>query len=192
MEKIPRQVGPYKDLLKILSENTLPNWCHDFNTTNWDYLLQREISGLEISTKPKWLLSSHVSHLNGSVENWGNTCNRSEILLESDSANKRIWSLEANTALNVLIHQRVVIVAGISFKCATDRRFLDVLNSVSDELPIGESTWIIINSDLQELNDLKILLNKKLPNCRIVPVHQGFREWVTLGCLELKGQCILE
>jgi len=116
-------IGPYRDLIDLLSSRTSGEWCHHFNTTNWDYLLQREISLNTSQQKPRWLLNSHVFHLNGSVEDWGDASKRSEILLESDSASQRTWSIEASKSFNTLIHQRLVIVVGMSFTCATDRFF---------------------------------------------------------------------
>ena len=44
MQKIPQGKGPYYDLLSILSGQTEANWKHLFITTNWDYLLECEIS----------------------------------------------------------------------------------------------------------------------------------------------------
>lgn len=191
MEQIPRGIGPYRNLLALLKTNTRPEWNHQFCTTNWDYLLQREISDLSLSVKPNWLFSSHVYHLNGSVENWGEPRRRNEILLESDPADYRSWSLEASKAFNVLIHQRIVIVAGVSFRCKTDSKFLDALGAVHDELPIGEATWIVINSDPGELDAVKGLLITKIPNSRVIPVHQGFDEWVSDGCMHLKEQGVI-
>jgi hypothetical protein len=192
MEKVPRRVGPYRNLLLLLSTRTHSDWQHQFNTTNWDYLLQREINDLALAGKPKWLLNSHVFHLNGSVENWGDPTRRAEILLETDPADYRSWSLEASKAFNVLVHQQLIIVAGISFRCETDRTLLNALACVEDDLAIGEATWIVLNSNLDELNNLKVLIAKKFPRGRIIPVHQGFGEWVSTGCVHLKGQCVIQ
>ena len=47
MQKIPQGRGPDYDLLSILSRYTEANWKHLFITTNWDYLLEREISRMQ-------------------------------------------------------------------------------------------------------------------------------------------------
>jgi hypothetical protein len=58
----------YRRLLDLLSRGTQTGWRHLFVTTNWDYLLQREILGLGLTVLPAWLRNSHVSHMNGTVE----------------------------------------------------------------------------------------------------------------------------
>lgn len=192
MDQVPRRVGPYRNLLMLLSARTHSDWQHQFNTTNWDYLLQREINDLSLSTKPEWMLNSHVSHLNGSFESWGDPDKRSEILLETDHADYRSWSLEANKAFNILIHQQLIIVAGMSFRCETDQAFLNALGGPQDDLPIGDAVWIIVNSNYDDLNDLKTLITNKFPSSRVIPVQQAFNDWVAMGCTHLKGQCVLQ
>ena len=56
--------------LDILATKTQPDWQHRFHTTNWDYLLQREISQRfpTGTVKQCWLASSHVYHHNGTAE----------------------------------------------------------------------------------------------------------------------------
>lgn len=192
MDQVPCRVGPYRNLLMLLSTRTHSDWQHQFNTTNWDYLLQREINDLVFISKPKWILSSHVTHLNGSFESWGNSAKRSEILLETDRADYRSWSLEANKAFNILIHQKLIIIAGMSFRCETDQAFLNALRAAQDDLPIGDATWIINNSNDDDLNDIKTLVRDKFPACRIIPVQQRFDEWVSMGCMHLKRQFVIQ
>lgn len=192
MSKITPGTGPYKELLDLLATRTCIDWHHRFVTTNWDYLLQKEVNNLQLKIVPKWLPNTHVAHLNGSVENWGDPIQRSEILLETDAASKRRWSLEANKAYNEMIWQKVIIVAGISFRCPTDRGFLDALKNVEDDLPVGEAKWIVINRNLDELELMKSLLKNKFPLCQVIPVHQDFGSWVSQGCLHLKGQEVIQ
>lgn len=192
MSKITPGTGPYKELLDLLATRTCIDWHHRFVTTNWDYLLQKEVNNLQLKIVPKWLPNTHVAHLNGSVENWGDPIQRSEILLETDAASKRRWSLEANKAYNEMIWQKVIIVAGISFRCPTDRGFLDALKNVEDDLPVGESKWIVVNRNLDELELMKSLLKNKFPRCQVIPVHQDFGSWVSQGCLHLKGQGVIQ
>jgi len=54
-----------RDLLRILSEHTVPPWRHLFITTNWDFLLQREVLALGHTDQPAWSAETHVYHLNG-------------------------------------------------------------------------------------------------------------------------------
>jgi hypothetical protein len=103
----------YKNLLKLLEARTPTDSSHFFVTTNWDYLLDTEISNLSLQVKPKWLNNSHVFHLNGSAEEWGDPKRRSEFYLESDSVAQRKWSLEANRALTTMIGQKLSVGCGL-------------------------------------------------------------------------------
>lgn len=192
MVKIPFGKGAYRQLLDLLKEKICDNFCHKFVTTNWDYLLQREINNLQLTVKPRWLLNSHVYHLNGSVENWGKVSYRSEILLETDLSCRRNWSLEANKVYSDMIWQRLIIVAGVSFRCKMDQGFLDALKNVQDGLPIGEAKWIVVNKDNDELNAIKKLLKSKFPQCQVTLVKDEFDQWVANGCLELKGENVIQ
>jgi len=51
---------PYQTLLSELARRTVPGWGHRFYTTNWDFLLQREIFALGLRVLPPWLSESHV------------------------------------------------------------------------------------------------------------------------------------
>lgn len=192
MSKIPPGTGPYKELLELLAKRTCIEWNHQFVTTNWDYLFQREIGNLQLEVKPKWLLGSGVLHLNGSAEDWGDPSRRSKFLLEADAVCQKTWSLEANKAFNTIINQKMIVVAGMSFRCPTDGGFLDALKNVSDDFPIGEVKWIVINRNLVELELIKSLLKNKFPHSFVIPVNEGFGEWVTNGCLHLKDQGVIQ
>src|ERR1700683_2239261 len=64
--------APIRDFLIFLNQHTPLEWRHLFVTTNWDCLLQRELSAVVSgSYLPHWLrhsAGSHVHHLNGTVE----------------------------------------------------------------------------------------------------------------------------
>lgn len=192
MSRISLGTGPYKELLELLASRTSLNWNHRFVTTNWDYLLQKELNNLQLKIAPKWLPNTHVAHLNGSVENWGDSIQRSEILLETDAASKRKWSLEANKAYNEIIWQKLIIVAGISFRCPADQRFLNALKIVEDDLAVGEAKWIIVNSNLNELERMESLLMNKFSQCQVILVHQDFGSWVSQGCMHLKKLSVIQ
>ena len=63
--------GRIREFLISLNEHTAQEWRHLFVTTNWDYLLQRELSKMvHTLALPSWLhlgAGSHVYHLNGTV-----------------------------------------------------------------------------------------------------------------------------
>ena len=67
-------------LLDDLAARTPEGQKHRFGTTNWDYLLQREIlvrsHGPWERVQPVWLAESHVSHMNGTAEERENNANR--------------------------------------------------------------------------------------------------------------------
>lgn len=121
----PRPIG---ELLNTLARYTTDGWRHEFMTTNWDYLLQREILRFKSDIQPPWLAESHVYHLNGTVESRPNNEYGSPFLLEEDDASQRHWTVEANVAYNRMIWRRVFVLVGMSFECATDRFLLSALN----------------------------------------------------------------
>lgn len=108
-------------LLQLLANQTTLNWRNRFITTNWDYLLQREILALDFNEQPNWLANSHVYHLNGTVENLEDNSNRSQFLLEEDSINERCYTVEANIIYNKMLWDSVFVVVGLSFECDTDK-----------------------------------------------------------------------
>lgn len=111
-----------RNFLSGLESRTSQGWAHLFLTTNWDYLLQREILARGYEILPKWLLNSHVFHLNGTVETL-NSGNRSPFLLEEDKDTQRWNTIEANKAINAMLWASCIVVVGMSFECRTDRFF---------------------------------------------------------------------
>lgn len=110
--------------LDFLAKRTTSGWRHLFVTTNWDYLLQREINSfipvIPGNVKPAWLADSHVFHLNGTIEDPSDHPFRSPFMLPEDPHHQRAWTPEANIALNKVIWQGMIVVVGMSFECATD------------------------------------------------------------------------
>lgn len=140
--------APYRQLLEDLARRTKPGWQHCFYTTNWDYLLQKEIFGLQLKAAPSWMTETHVFHLNGTVEPHQSTTIpglRSPFLLESDNINQRTRSLEFDRALQFMVWKRHFIVVGLSFSCPTDRALLAILHRVEDDLLIGASWWHLVD-----------------------------------------------
>ena len=105
-----------RDLLSHLENHTAPDWRHLFVTTNWDYLLQREISALGLKVQPPWLANSHVFHLNGTVENLPNNENRSPFPLFGRCGCPPKTDVDGNPHLFQQISWRqTFVVVGMSF-----------------------------------------------------------------------------
>ena len=174
-------------LLRILSMHTIKGWRHRFITTNWDYLLQREINDLRLTHLPPWLANSHVFHLNGTVENLEDNSYRSPFLLEEDFGTQRVSTPEADTAYTQMIWDRTFVVVGMSFECETDQFLLQALGRAQDDLPIGESSWVVVNPDKAMLDMSCMRIERVLPRGLVQPVHATFREWLQSDHQELRA-----
>jgi hypothetical protein len=175
---------PYKQLLSELAHRTRQPWKHLFVTTNWDTLLEQEIEKLRLNELPYWLNDSFVFHYNGSIEMSSNEF-RTPFLLETDLPSQRSKTVEANIAFNRMMWQRHFIVVGLSFECPTDRFLLDELGSVRNDLPIGESYWIILNPNKEALDAVVNRIKAVLPAAEITAVDDKFDEWLKDGMPEL-------
>lgn len=184
MDKIKTAI-PYHNLLSSLSGRTKENFCHQFITTNWDYLLEKEIFNLNFKALPKWLCSSFVYHLNGTIEELPDNSNRSPFLLETDKHSERKKTVEANIAFNKISWQQFFIVVGVSFACEMDKYTLSMLQSVEDDLPIGESYWIILNPKEEQLNETARIIQGYLPRAKFYLIKEEFGKWVESGLPEL-------
>lgn len=180
-----------RSLFALLSAHTNQGWHHRFITTNWDYLLQREILNLRQPVLPSWLVNSHVFHLNGTIENLPDNSNRSPFLLEEDSGTQRINTVEANIVYNQMIWNRHFVVVGMSFECETDQFLLKALGRVEDDLPIGESSWIVVNPNSTALNVSCQRIAHVLPHASVIPVSATLSDWLQSGTQELKKWEIL-
>ncbi|MFH0924183.1 MAG: hypothetical protein V1872_00890 [bacterium] len=186
MENPNLDTSLYSDLLTILSSKTNNGCNHRFITTNWDYLLQREILRLNLRVLPCWLDTSHVYHLNGTVEE-PESEDRSPFLLETDPPQQRKPTFEANMAYNKLIWDSLVIVVGMSFKCKMDQYLLQAIG----EANLSKSLWIIVDQNKEVIKNTSNLIRKTIPYTQIQPVYKEFKEWVTLGFPELIEKKIL-
>ena len=166
--------------LDILSTKTSSGWQHRFHTTNWDYLLQSEISARYPSgtPKPRWLATSHVFHHNGSAEASHAYFLRSPILLESDLQDARRPCLESEKAFNQLVWSRLFVVVGMSFECAVDRFLFKALKRVREDLPVGESCWVVINPNESALKDTHSKILAALPKAKVCTRKSTFRCWL--------------
>ena len=188
MDKPAVDVSPYKIFIETLSGSTVNPWRHLFITTNWDYLLQREILNFKLKMVPRWLRDSHVFHINGTAEVLEDNSNRSFLVLEDDPPEKRVSTLEANLAFDQMIWGQLFVVVGMSFECQIDKFLLTALNRVQDDLPIGESKWLIVNSNEDVLTQSAERIRNALPRGMIVKVKKKFELWVNNNMPELQEE----
>ena len=181
----------YRQLLSDLAARTSQHWHHSFVTTNWDFLLQREIERLSLVKLPAWLRNSHVFHLNGTVEKLKDNSNRSHFLLETDTPEYRGKTIEGQVAFNHLIWQQIFVVVGLSFRYGIDRTLLEAFNKIHDECPVGESDWIIVNPNDSDLRDAARYVQKDLPCSCICMLHMKFDDWLKHGMPQLQKKGIL-
>ena len=186
MNKPTIDYNTIKNYLKFLEERTRPECSNRLITTNWDYLLQREILNLQLTKQPEWLCESHVFHLNGTAEPHSAQEMRSPFLLEEDPASLRVETPEANIVYGHMIWDSLFIVIGMSFECDTDRFLLRSLHRVEDDLPIGESSWVVLNPDSNALHKACDRIGDALPRAAVVPVQAHLNDWLQSGTAELK------
>ena len=104
---------PYGCLLTELEKSERTGWRHKFHTTNWDFLLEREIDARIPEVCPKWLADDWVSHLNGSVQPIADESQRSTFLLEWDNSGTWIPAVESNLAFGQLAWSQAFVVVGM-------------------------------------------------------------------------------
>jgi len=172
--------------LRYLEKHTAKNWRNRFITTNWDYLIQREIQALKLEVQPEWLANSHVFHLNGTVEELENNSFRSPFLLEEDPAAQRCFTPEANIAYEHMLWDRTFVVVGMSFECNTDKFLLSALSRAEDYMPIGESTWVVVNRNPSALEQSCSRISETLHHASVMPVCTNFSSWLESGLPELQ------
>ena len=191
MERPEIDTTVYQKLLCLLATKTSPAWAHMFVTTNWDYLLEREIEKQSWSRVPPWLPNTHVYHLNGTIEPCQFDSIRSPFLLETDPPEQRESRVEANVAFSNMSSQQMFVVAGMSFECHTDRFLLLEFSRIEDDRPIGESRFIIVNRNRQAVDDVFNNIQEALPQASIQKVCLPFQDWIANGMPELRAEGVL-
>ena len=78
---------------------------------------------------------------------------------------------EADIVYNQTILDRYFIVVGMSFECESDRLLLRALARVEDDLPIGESSWLIVNRHNSVLKKTVDLIQIALPHAKVSGVR---------------------
>jgi hypothetical protein len=189
MELVPRRTTPYYRLLDIMAAKTVAEGHHRLITTNWDYLLQRDVlDWVETNTPglaPRFL-STHatVYHLNGSAEP-SDSQNRSPFMLETDAAHFRKATFEANHAFNLLLWSTLIVIVGMSFECDMDRGLLAALKAHEDNAPIGSALFVIVEPNKEALESTYAKLAHCFPRAGGIRVNRGLKEWIDSGMPEL-------
>jgi hypothetical protein len=186
---VPQGPALYRRLLDIMARKTVDEGHHRLLTTNWDYLLQRDVLDCIDANRPSYaprFLSTHgmVYHLNGSVEP-GEFQNRSPFMLETDSASARKAAYEANQALNYLLWSTLVVVVGMSFECDMDRGLLATLRHHEDNVPLGSALFIIVEPNGVTLESTYAKLASCFPRADGIRVNKGLSERIDSGMPEL-------
>lgn len=196
MSRLPTSATPYRRLLDIMTTRTINQGHHRLMTTNWDYLLQRDLNNWVQTNRPGWaprFLSTHgsVYHFNGSAEP-GVFQNRSPFMLETDSASTRRATYEANQAFEYLLWSDLVVIVGMSFECQTDRGLLAALRAHEDNVPIGSALFIVVEPHKETLESTYARLAACFPRAGGLRVNSGFAEWIDSGMPELVGRIFAE
>ena len=196
MSRLPIDDTPYRRLLDVMATRTVDQGHHRLMTTNWDYLLQRDLNNWVQANRPGWaprFLSTHgsVYHFNGSAEP-GDFQNRSPFMLETDSVGTRRATYEANQAFNYLLWSDLVVIIGMSFECQTDRGLLAALRAHEDNVPIGSALFVLVEPHVETLQATYAKLTACFPRAGGLRVHSGFSKWIESGMPELTGRIFAE
>lgn len=189
MTRVPENSTPYRRLLDIMASSTVDEGHHLLLTTNWDYLLQRDVNGWINANRPGYaprFLSTHgmVYHLNGTVEP-GDFQNRSPFMLETDSPSVRNSTYEANQALTYLLWSNLIVIVGMSFECDMDRGLLATLRVHEDNTPIGSALFVVVEPNRETLESTYAKLAHCFPRAGGIRVNSGLAEWIDSGMPEL-------
>jgi hypothetical protein len=76
----------------------------------------------------------------------------------------------------------------MSFECEVDKYLLSALKRVEDDLPIGESSWIVLNPNADTLSAACARLNTALPRATITSRATTFRAWLDDQLPELQSR----
>ena len=176
----------HRNFLRILDHRTVPGAVHALITTNWDGLLEMALESIWPGVHPGiWLDNMYVAHINGRIERIPRSAAGSPFLLEEDRGTVRTPTVEANNALGRILWSDVVVVVGMSFECEQDKFLLKAIKQHEDNLPAGEATWIVVNSNLADLGKATRLLRHHLLRANVVSVELTFQDWVRAGLPEL-------
>lgn len=182
----------YRRLLDIVATQTVSKCYHRLITTNWDYLLQREVDDWIGENLPGYVPEflkpdGMVTHLNGSIEP-GDFQNRSPFLLETDSSDFRKAAVEANKAFNKLLWSNLIVIVGMSFECDIDKGLLATLKIHEDNMHIGLALFVVVDPIEESLEKTIIRLAACFPRARVLRVQKRLEDWIDEGMPELVGR----
>lgn len=176
MRNVPVGRNPYSHLLFLLEHKTTPNQKSLFITTNWDYLLQREIDSGDYDPCPRGSGQRYVWHLNGSIKKGRDSRYCSPIILPEDD--KRTDNQEFSWAMNQIVCERLFIIVGMSFQCKADEKILRVLRPDQNKLPFGEGRYLIVNNSAKDLERLESVIKSYFPRVDIIKEQADFKSWI--------------
>ncbi len=181
----------YRRLLDIMATQTVGQGYHRLITTNWDYLLQREVDDWIGANQPGYVPEflkpeGMVIHLNGSIEP-GNFQNRSPFLLETDSSEFRKAAVEANKAFSKILWSNLIVIVGMSFECDIDKGLLAALKTNEDNMPIGSAVFVVVDPMEESLKKTITRLAACFPRARGLRVQKRLEDWIDKGMPELAG-----
>jgi hypothetical protein len=196
MTRSSRLAIPYRRLLDIMASSTVDQGQHRLITTNWDYLLQRELNDWINKNGQGYaprFLSTHgmVYHLNGSAEP-GDFQSRSPFLLETDSPSARNATYESNQALTDLLWSSLVVIVGMSFECDMDCGLLATLKAHEDDTPIGSAFFVVVEPNRKTLESTYAKLAHCFPRAGGIRVNFGLAEWIDSGLPELSQRIFVD
>jgi hypothetical protein len=184
-----RPIGRFLDLL---DERAAEGWRHHLITTNWDYLLQREVDRRFVVV-PRWLRDSQVFHFNGTVEARLDNSQRAPFVLEDDPPAVRaetFQTLEGRLGFDQLAVGHVIVVVGMSFECEPDKFLVKYLNRYPNRVN-DKSNWIIVNPEEIVLAEVRGLILGKVPGATVECVSRKFKDWQAAQCLELQAKGVI-
>lgn len=85
-----------------------------------------------------------------------------------------------------MIWNRHFAVVGMSFECRIDKALMLALANTGDDLPIGESKWIVLNPDRFAARQARKNIPRLLPYSKVTVAQRGFGEWIAGGMPELR------
>ncbi|BBO79654.1 hypothetical protein DSCO28_02200 [Desulfosarcina ovata subsp. sediminis] len=89
--------------------------------------------------------------------------------------------MEADELFNFMTWGQFFIVIGMSFECEMDRFLLASLKRVEDNLPIGNSIWLVLNPDKEALDKSTYRIQSALPRSKVYITDKKLEEWIDEG-----------
>lgn len=107
----------------------------------------------------------------------------SPFLLETEK--RTIIRPEANFSVQYASESKTFIVIGISFECSGDRDFLQALFSGVNSTYGNDTTWIIVNPDIEVVDSTCAKIISRFPSAKVIPVNLSLEKWISLRTPEI-------